>query len=414
MENFIRVPLNLPETRVLEVRQTARGEWLIRVESTQKGTLCRHCAREITEVHGYDEPIRLRHLPLFEVPVYVEIRPRRYRCRFCAGGPTSTQRCSWYEPKSPNTKAYEEWLLRLLINSTVADTACKLGITEEVVEGVLDRWIARQVEWAQYRALPTLGIDEIALKKGHRDFVALVTTPTARGVEVLGVLPDRRKETVVAFLGSMPQRLRATVQTLCTDMYRSYVEAAREVLPGIRVVVDRFHVARLYRDCADTVRKTEVRRLKKELSGEEYREIQGLLWLFRKRGEELVDGEWERLDRLFAYSPKLERAYRFREELSEIFDTSYTKQRGEAALESWAQRVQTSNLQEFESFLGTLERWKEEISNYFVERQTSGFVEGFNNRVKVLKRRCYGIFDVGRIFQRLTLDILGYGRFAPA
>jgi transposase len=76
--------------------------------------------------------------------------------------------------------------------------------------------------------------------------------------------------------------------------------------------------------------------------------------------------------------------------------------------------VQTSNLQEFESFLGTLERWKEEISNYFVARQTSRFVEKFNNRVKVLKRRCYGIFDVGRIFQRLTLDILGYGRFAPA
>jgi transposase len=414
MENFIRVPLNLPQTRVLEVRQTERGDWLIRVESTQKGTLCRHCGREIREVHGCDEPIRLRHLPLFEVPVYVEIRPRRYRCRFCAGGPTTTQRCSWYEPKSPNTKAYEEWLLRLLVNSTVADTACKLGITEEVVEGVLNRWIARQVEWADYRALATLGLDEIALKKGHRDFVALVTTCTDHGVEVLGVLPDRRKETVVAFLRSMPQRLRQTVQTLCTDMHRAYVEAAREVLPGIRVVVDRFPVARLYRDCADAVRKAEMRRLKKALSPEEYCEIQGLLWLFRKRGGEWVEGEWERLDRLFAYAPKLERAYRFREELTEIFDTLHTKQRGQVALEGWAARVQKSNLQEFASFLGTLERWKEEISNHFVERQTSGFVEGFNNRVKVLKRRCYGIFDVGRLFQRLALDLFGYARFAAA
>jgi transposase len=162
------------------------------------------------------------------------------------------------------------------------------------------------------------------------------------------------------------------------------------------------------------VREAEMRRLKKALSQEEYREIQGLLWLFRKRGEELLDGEWERLDRLFAYSPKLERAYRFREELTEIFDTLHTKQGGEAALQSWAARVQKSGLQEFESFLGTLERWKEEISNYFVERQTSGFVEGFNNRVKVLKRRCYGICDVGRLFQRLTLDIFGYARFAAA
>jgi predicted transcriptional regulator len=72
MENFIRVPLNLPQTRVLEVRQTERGEWLIRVESTQKGTLYRHCGREITEVHGYDEPIRLRHLPHADAPVATE------------------------------------------------------------------------------------------------------------------------------------------------------------------------------------------------------------------------------------------------------------------------------------------------------------------------------------------------------
>ncbi len=413
MENFIRVPLNLPQTRVLEVKQTERGEWLIRVESTQKGTRCRQCGREITEVHGYDEPIRLRHLPLFEVPVYVEIRPRRYRCRFCAGGPTTTQRCSWYEPKSPNTRAYEEWLLRLLINSTVVDTACKLGITQEVVEGVLDRWIAQKVEWQEYGELPTLGIDEIALKKGHRDFVVLLTTPTTAGVRVLAVLPDRRKETVLGFFRSLPERLRATIETLCTDMCRTYADAAREVLPEIRVVVDRFHVARSYRACADAVRKREMRRLKKELSAEEYREIQGLLWPFRRRGETLSDEEWKRLDRLLAYSPKLERAYRFREELTEIFDSAHTKQSGQAALESWATRVRRSELQEFASFLATLERWKEEISNYFVERQTSGFVEGFNNRVKVLKRRCYGIFDVRRIFQRLTLDLHGYARFAP-
>lgn len=413
MGNFIRVPLNLPETRVLEVGQTEQGGWLIRVESTRRGTKCRHCDAEITDFHGYDEPIRLRHLPLFEVPVYVEIRPRRYRCRMCAGGPTTTQRCGWYEPKSPNTRAYEEWLLRLLINSTVADTACKLAVTDEVVEGVLDRWIARQVEWQEYREVPTLGIDEIALKKGHRDFVVLVTTPTAAGVRVLAVLPDRRKETVVGFFRSIPERLRGTIKALCTDMYRTYAEAAREVLPGIRVVVDRFHVARAYRDCADAVRKAEMRRLKKELPAGEYREVQGLLWLFRRRGETLSDEEWARLDRLLVYSPKLERAYRFREELTEILDTAHTKQSGKAALASWAKRVKKSGLQEFESFVGTLERWEEEISNYFVSRQTSGFVEGMNNRIKVLKRRCYGIFNVGRLFQRLSLDLHGYARFAP-
>ena len=59
----------------------------------------------------------------------------------------------------------------------------------------------------------------------------------------------------------------------------------------------------------------------------------------------------------------------------------------------------------------TIETWLEQIANYFLERLTSRFVEGFNNRVKVLKRRCYGIFDVYHLFQRLTLDIHGYQRF---
>ncbi len=75
-------------------------------------------------------------------------------------------------------------------------------------------------------------------------------------------------------------------------------------------------------------------------------------------------------------------------------------------------RVRQSQISQFDSFLVTIETWLDQITNYFLERLTSSFVEGFNNRVKVLKRRCYGIFDVGHIFQRLTLDINGYQRFS--
>ncbi|HEU5097873.1 MAG TPA: transposase, partial [Roseiflexaceae bacterium] len=49
----------------------------------------------------------------------------------------------------------------------------------------------------------------------------------------------------------------------------------------------------------------------------------------------------------------------------------------------------------------------------FIDHQTSAFVEGLNNALKVLKRRCYGLCNVGRLFQRLTLDLDGYRRFNP-
>lgn len=412
MDNEIRIPLDLPDVRILEVSKTDRGHWLIRLESTRKGATCKKCGREITDFHGLDHTLRLRHLPLFDVPVFIELRPKRYRCRYCDGNPTTTQRLEWYEPRSPNTKPYEQWLLRMLINSTVSDVARKLGLSDETVEGVLDRWIARQVDWDQFERLGIIGIDEIALKRGHRDFVVLVTAPLIDGgIEVLAVLPDRKKETVSAFFVSIPEALRRTIERVCTDMYRGFVEAAREQMPWATIVIDRFHVARAYRDCADTVRKREVKRLKKELSAAEYAQIKGAMWPFRKRPSDLKDEEWLLLSRLFTHSPELEVAYNLREDLTELFDRDYTKVGAKCAIAAWCKRVRASGLEEFTSFLGTIETWLDEITNYFLERQTSGFVEGFNNRVKVLKRRCYGIFNVGRIFQRLTLDITGYEIF---
>jgi len=60
---------------------------------------------------------------------------------------------------------------------------------------------------------------------------------------------------------------------------------------------------------------------------------------------------------------------------------------------------------------GVLANWLNEITNYFVSRLTSGFVEGFKNKVKVLKRRCYGMTNLKHFFQRLYLDLEGYRLF---
>ena len=412
MDNVIQVPLNLPAVRVLSTQRTEQGHWLIRVESTLEGTRCRRCGRESRDLHGWDAVLPLRHLPRLDVPVFIEIRPKRYRCPYCAGNPTTTQRCEWYEPRSPNTKAYEQWALRMLINSTVADAARKLGISEETIDGILDRWIERTVDWTAWEWLGVVGLDEIALKRGHRDFVVLVTAPLeGGGVEILAVLADRKKETVVAFLRRIPEQLRHTIERACTDMYEGFVSALEAEVPWAEIVIDRFHVARAYRDCADTVRKKECKRLKRALPKAEYTALKGAMWPFRKRPADLKSPEWELLERVFTCAPKIEAAYHLREDLTALFERDDAKVGAKGAIRAWGTRARASGLAEFESFLGTIDRWLEEITNYFQGRQTSGFVEGFNNRVKVLKRRCYGIFDVGRLFQRLTLDLHGYQFF---
>ncbi len=89
-----------------------------------------------------------------------------------------------------------------------------------------------------------------------------------------------------------------------------------------------------------------------------------------------------------------------------------TKAEAQLQLRAWGQLVQDSGLTCFDSFLVTLDDWLEEISNYFVDRRSSGFVEGLNNKIKVIKRRCYGILNIGHLFQRLSIDLAGYEKFA--
>ena len=69
------------------------------------------------------------------------------------------------------------------------------------------------------------------------------------------------------------------------------------------------------------------------------------------------------------------------------------------------------SIKEFGSFIKTFRKHRSRIANFFASRSTSGFVEGLNNKFKILKRRSYGLFDVFSIFQRLYLDISGYSVF---
>lgn len=414
MSQSIQIPLDLPDVRILEVSQTEQGEWLIRVESTIEGTTCHKCGRSIDLFHGFDQAVRVQHLPVFGQSVFIEFRPKRYQCGYCDKGPTTTQRLSWHEIRSPNTKAYEKWLLCLLVNSTIADVSKMLAISEERVNGVLDRWLSVKVDWSDFEAINVLGVDEISLKRGHRDFVVLVTVRCASGgVKLLAVLPDRKKQTLLDFFASIPARLKATIERVCSDMYEGFVNAAHAAFPHAKIVIDRFHVAKAYRACADTVRKRELKRLKKELSKDEYKQIKGAMWPFRKAPKALTDEEKHRLECLLSHSVTLRQAYQLRNELTTIFERDYTKAGAKCAIRAWCKRVRKSGVEAFDSFLKTVETWLDKITNYFLERLSSGFVEGFNNRAKVLKRRCYGILDVGRLFQRLTLDLNGYKQYKP-
>ena len=307
MPVLIQLPLDIPEVEVLSTEFRSDGARLIKVESTRQGACCSRCGRATHHFHGYDRPVQLRHLPLVERQVYLEIRPKRYRCLHSEGWPTTTQRCAWYEPNSPHPKAFEKGVLRCLVNSTVVAVSQKLGLGPDAVEGVLGRWVSTTVEWNQFTTLETLGLDELALTRGHGNYVAVISTRDNQGqLAVLAVLPDRRKATVKAFLEAIPAPLKATIQTACIDMYEGYANAVYEALPGVTVVVDRFHVAHHYHDGVDRLRKQELKRLQQELPETEYEPLKGLLWGIRQDWTVLSEADQNRLLPLFHQSPALQ------------------------------------------------------------------------------------------------------------
>lgn len=115
---------------------------------------------------------------------------------------------------------------------------------------------------------------------------------------------------------------------------------------------------------------------------------------------------------MLTHSPSLHQAYQLRDQLTAIFEQDLTKAEATEKIAQWKDRVADSGLKCFDSFLTTLDNWMDEITNYFLNRDSRGFVEGLNTKVKVLKRRCYGIFNLGHLFQRVVLDLEGYRLFA--
>jgi transposase len=156
-----------------------------------------------------------------------------------------------------------------------------------------------------------LGIDEISLKKGYQDYATLVTSKTEDGVKILGVLKGREKATVKSFLASIPKHLQKTIIAICSDMYDGFINAAQEVFgDNIPVIADRYHVSKLYRKCLVSLRKKELKRIKKSLSKEEYLSLKPAISLLCKRKElSITDEEKQILEPSFNASPKIKEAY---------------------------------------------------------------------------------------------------------
>ena len=283
---------------------------------------------------------------------------------------------------------------------------CHLGV--KAVEGIVNPHVAPAVDWSRFTALDTLGIDDVALLKGHSAYVAVIWAREAEGhPHVLAVLPDRLQATVQTFLESIPAALKATVTRVCIDMWEGCASAVAAALPKARIVVDRFPGAVQYRAAFDNLRQAECQRLNAARPPERAVPTAELRPLLRREWPSLNPDQQGRVVALFELTPTLASAYVLRTLLTAIFDHSPDRATAQTRFQLWTEQVKASGLSRFDKFINTLHNWQDGILNYFDGRHTSGFVEGLNNKLKRLKRRCFGLDDPVELFRRLWLDIEG-------
>ena len=405
--------LGISDIVVEKIEITSSNEFLISVKNTQKEIFCRKCGKK-TSPHGHSPTIKLRHLSIFGRKTYIQITPPRGRCESCEDKPTTTQSSDWYNQNTRQTKQYEQGILLLLINSTISDVSVKEDIGYKAIEGIVDRYVSTEVEWDKIEDIGLLGLDEISLKKGYKDYVTLITSKTANEIKIIAVLKGREKADVKYFLESIPKNLHKTIFAVCSDMYDGFINAAKEVFgENIPVIADRYHVSKLYRKCLISVRKKELKKLKTSMTKEEYQELKPAISLLCKRKEcEITEEEKEQLKPLFIAAPKIAEIYNFCLKLTSVYNKHSSVEEASNSIDAWILEVEGSKLTCFKDFIKTLKKYKKEICNYFINRNSSGFVEGFNNKAKVLKRRCYGITNLKHLFQRLSLDFSGYNYFS--
>jgi transposase len=245
----------------------------------------------------------------------------------------------------------------------------------------------------------------VVAEKKHRQFVAVTIDHTNH--RVVDVLESRGKAPVLQYLRKgQASGLFAHVREVTTAMWDAYGEATREVFgDAVAIVIDRFQVMKNFQEQLTAAR----RELQRALPAEEARALKGSRWLWLTNPENLEEEQLQQLTALRAQFPPLAQLADHREALRQIFDdaTLTTPAAGATQLAQWNASARALGLTAVNKFCDPLERWQDKIVNYFLSRASNGLTEGFNNGLRTLLRRAYGMTNFRR-FRLRVLDRFGH------
>lgn len=335
---------------------------------------------------GYDHlPTRTWLMPpLWTFTLALVYTLRRVDCPTCG---VVVEKVPWASGKDTLTEGF-----RLLL----AHWAKKLS-WQEVAESFHVAWadVYKAVSWVvQYglahrdlSGIVALGIDEVCVRVG-RVFWTLVYQIDAGRPRLLEIGWDRSKAALAFCLDELGPAVCGSIEYVCSDLWRGYLEVVRQRLPQALHILDRFHIRQEQNQAIDQIRQAEARALAG--AGLAPR-LKRLRWALLKNRRNWTSTERGRMNRLRTCGLASIRGYWLVAAFEHFWDY-VSPTWASKFLGAWCQKVRRSRLQPLIRVANTLQEHRELLLNWFRAKKlySGGVIEGLNNKVKLTFRKAYG------------------------
>jgi transposase len=378
--------LNLPGLNVLDFKET-ETDYHVRAEPAVVSRLCPHCGRSNDTVKHAQKTLIIRDLPSHGKRVAIHLDVLRLRCKPCKQ--TFTAAVPEVDTSRQMTDRLTRWVGRQTLEYTYAEIAKQVGIDEKTVRNVFDEYVAVLEKEFKRKTPIWLGIDEIKLGRFRAVFTNI------HGRTLVDMLPNRYGTSIISFLESLPNK--EIITHVAMDMWRPYRIAATQVLPGAKIVVDKFHVVNKANASFDAVRRG-IGNMdnKKHALG-----LKRAHKLFSKRQAGLNDEQHLTVSGWLNSFPLLAEAYDLKERFYNVYEVQ-TKEEAWGEYLAWESSIPPELAKSFRPVKTAFRNWKTYILNYFDdERITNAFTESFNAKIRRVYRN-----GRGYTFERLRAKVL--------
>ena len=344
-----------------------------------------------------------RHLDTCDFQTIITASVPRIRL---SSGQTMMVSVPWAAPGSRFTCDFESYLIELLQHGrTVRGAARMARVTDDLIDGVMQRAVARGLLRRAEAPLRHLALDEKAIRKGQRYATILSDIDGGR---VLDVIEERTQEATLKLLSSQPAASLRSVEAIAMDMWPAYIGACEKMLPEVSIVFDRFHIKKHLNEAVDKVRRQEHRSLSAAgnliLSGSKY------LWL--KTHGDLRQRSAGEFRKLLVADLQTGTAWALKENFDRVW--SYTSWSWAMRfLSHWSDLARQTGLKPLEQAAAMITRHAWGILNYVYHRITNAAAEGINSIIQNLKHAARGLPNF-RSFRTRILFFLGKLDLSPA